>query len=230
VALFEPIFDALNRAGVRYVVVGGVAVVLHGHPRLTADLDLAVDLAPGEARRAVDVLLGLGLRPRAPVEASHFADPATRARWIAERVMRVFSLQDPDDPLRVVDLFVENPIDFEGLWTRSEVVDLSGTTARVASIPDLIGLKRLAGRPEDLLDIEALEAILERRRGGRGVREREEGPDDWRADWEAQRREKLVAGLALTPARRLAWLEEAIAFARRAGALPRRPLRAAEDR
>ena len=163
-ALFEPIFDALNRAGVRYVVVGGVAVVLHGHPRLTADLDLAVDLSPTAARRAIDALTGLGLRPRAPVEASGFADPDTRARWAAERGMRVFSLQDPDDPLRVVDLFVENPIDFEELWSGSEVVALSGTTARVASIPDLIRLKRLAGRPEDALDVEALEAILERRR------------------------------------------------------------------
>ncbi|HXF72742.1 MAG TPA: hypothetical protein VNO79_09065 [Actinomycetota bacterium] len=45
---------------------------------------------------------------------------------------------------------------------------------------------------------------------------------DLRADWETSRREKLTAGLALTPAERLAWLEEAIAFAHRAGALPRR--------
>ncbi len=163
-ALFEPIFEALNRAGVRYVVVGGVAVVLHGHPRLTADLDLAVDLSPGEARRAIDTLVGLGLRPRAPVDPAGFADPATRARWAAERGMRVFSKWDPEEPMRVVDVFVENPVDFEELWSRSEILPLSGTTARVASIPDLIRLKRLAGRPEDRLDIEALEAILERRR------------------------------------------------------------------
>ncbi len=45
---------------------------------------------------------------------------------------------------------------------------------------------------------------------------------DLGADWETDRREKLTAGLALTPAERLAWLEEAIAFAHRAGALPRR--------
>lgn len=47
--------------------------------------------------------------------------------------------------------------------------------------------------------------------------------DERETGWEAHRREKLVAGLALTPAQRLAWLEEAIAFAHRAGALPRRP-------
>ena len=122
------------------------------------------DLA--EARKAIDALIGLGLRPRAPVDAWGFADPGTRARWAAERGMRVFSLQDPQEPLRIVDLFVENPIDFEELWSRSELVPLSGTTARVASIPDLIRLKQLAGRPEDALDIEALRAILERREAG----------------------------------------------------------------
>ncbi|HEY7762600.1 MAG TPA: hypothetical protein VIC52_06250 [Actinomycetota bacterium] len=159
--LFEPIFAALERAGVRYVTVGGVAVVLHGHARLTADLDLAVDLAPRAASEAIDALTALGFRPRLPVEASGFADPAVRRRWITERGMTVFSLWDPDDPLRSVDLFVEHPIDFEELWARSVVVDIEGTPARVASITDLIRLKRAAGRPVDLEDIAALEEIQE---------------------------------------------------------------------
>lgn len=51
-ALFEPVLAALDAAEVRYVVVGGVAVVLHGHPRLTADLDLVIDLAAEPASRA----------------------------------------------------------------------------------------------------------------------------------------------------------------------------------
>ena len=51
--LLEPIFDALNRADVRYVVVGGLATVLHGYARLTADVDLIVDLVPAEARKTI---------------------------------------------------------------------------------------------------------------------------------------------------------------------------------
>jgi hypothetical protein len=74
VALYEPVFDALNRAGVRYVVVGGVAVVLHGHARLTADLDLAIDLSDVPARKAIEALMDLGLEPRAPVNPLAFAD------------------------------------------------------------------------------------------------------------------------------------------------------------
>ena len=77
--------------------------------------------------------------------------------------MRVFSMWDPANPMREVDLFVEHPIPFDELWNRSEIINLSHTVVRIASIPDLIRLKRLAGRPQDLADIEALEIILRRK-------------------------------------------------------------------
>lgn len=159
--LFAPIFDALNREGVRYIVVGGVAVVLQGHLRSTVDLDLIVDLEPAAAGKAIEVLTGLGLQPRVPVPARQFADPAVRAGWIHDKGMQVFTLLDFDNPLRVVGLFVEHPIPFEELWERSEVLPVGTTEVRVASIPDLIRLKKLPGRPQDRIDIERLQQILE---------------------------------------------------------------------
>jgi hypothetical protein len=165
-ALFEPIFAALDAAGVRYVVVGGVAVVLHGHARFTADLDIAIDLSPDGTRDAMAALGGLGLRPRLPVSAGDFADPEIRAGWVRERGMQVFSLYDPGEPLRSVDVFVENPIAFEDLWARSEVVELEGVQTRIASIADLIELKRRADRPQDRTDIDALAAIERARKEG----------------------------------------------------------------
>lgn len=167
-AIYEPVFEALNREGVRYVVVGGMAVVLHGYARLTADLDLAVDLDPTEAAKAVGTLTGLGLRPTVPVEPADFADPRVRASWVADKGMKVFSLRDPENPLRAVDMFVENPVDFGQLWEHSESMDLAGSAVRVASLPDLIAMKRLAGRPQDLEDVEALEEILRHREGEGG--------------------------------------------------------------
>lgn len=161
----EPIFDALNRAHVRYVVVGGVAMVLHGFARFTADLDIAVDLSPPEAKKAIDTLLALGLRPRAPVEAAAFADPEVRGQWFREKAMRVFAMWDPTNPMRQVDIFVRNPIDFGHLWARAELMDVGAVSVRVASIADLIEMKRLAGRPQDLTDIDALKAIRKRREG-----------------------------------------------------------------
>lgn len=147
------------------MVVGGFATVLHGHARLTADIDLVVDLVPDEARKAVETLIRLGFRPRAPVETLAFADPAVRQQWVQEKGMRVFSLWNPANPMLEVDLFAEHLIDFEELWSRAEIVELTQAVVRIASIPDLIHLKRLAGRPQDLADIEALEIILHRREG-----------------------------------------------------------------
>jgi hypothetical protein len=64
------------------VVVGGFATVLHGYARLTADIDLVIDLVPDEARKAIETLTRIGFRPRVPVEPLVFADPAVRRQWL----------------------------------------------------------------------------------------------------------------------------------------------------
>lgn len=159
-AIFAPVIAALEAASVRYVIVGGVAVVLQGYPRVTMDLDLVVELAPENALRAVNALVATGLRPVVPVEASSFADPAVRRSWVREKGMKVFSLRDPGFPIRQVDIFVEHPIDFDEMWRESVEASVDGTPVRVASIDHLIRMKQRAGRPKDLADIEALRTLL----------------------------------------------------------------------
>jgi len=155
----EQVLAALNADGVRYLVVGGVAVVLHGHLRTTADLDLVVELAPENARRAIAALSRLGFRPRAPVPAEQFADAAARQVWIDEKGLTVFSLWSDRLPDVEVDLFVKEPFDFAAAYARAVHVPLDTTTVTVVSLPDLVALKRAAGRPVDLADVEALEAL-----------------------------------------------------------------------
>lgn len=153
------VLQALHHAEVRAVVVGGVAVVLHGHLRMTADLDLVLDLSPGNVVAALTVLEQQGLRPRLPVPAQQFADPATRERWQRERHLTVFSMHDPADPLREVDLLAEAPVPFEELWDASRIVTAGDVPIRVASLDHLIAMKRAAGRPQDVADVVALEAL-----------------------------------------------------------------------
>ncbi len=163
---FDLVFAALQGAGVRYLVVGGVAVVLHGHPRFTADLDLVVALDPGNARAAIGALASLGYRPRAPVSGLLFADPEARRRWIEEKGLTVFSLWSPEHPATEIDLFVEEPFPFEAAWSRALVADLGAVQVPVAGLADLVALKRAAGRPRDLEDVRALEAIALEQKDG----------------------------------------------------------------
>ena len=166
VASLSSVVRALDEAGARYVVVGGLAVVLHGYARLTADIDLVVDLSAGEAVKVVAALERLGMVPRAPVSAREFADPERRRAWIDEKGMRVFSMHDPRHPLVEVDLFVDPPIPYDALRSRASLVVIGGVGVPVAGLEDLIAMKRLAGRAKDLEDIAALTAIA-RRRGDR---------------------------------------------------------------
>ena len=164
--LYLPLFKALNDADVKYVVVGGVATVLHGYARLTMDIDLIVDLVPDEATRAVRTLESLGFKPRVPVPAAQFADAAKRKEWIEQKGMTVFSFFNATNPMLTIDLFVHHPIPFTDLRSRAVCMVIDGVPVYICSIDDLIALKQLAGRPQDLQDIEKLRLIQEKRQRG----------------------------------------------------------------
>lgn len=158
----ETVLATLNEAGVRYLVVGGVAVVLHGHLRTTADLDLVVQLETENTLAAVSALASLDYEPRAPVAAEQLADPSARETWIHEKGLTVFSLWSRRFPALAVDLFVSEPFDFDETFERAVRVTLDETTVPVVSLEDLMALKRAAARPIDLADVDALNAIGEK--------------------------------------------------------------------
>jgi predicted nucleotidyltransferase len=159
---FLSVLHEFHRRGIRCVLVGGLAVVLHGIDRLTADIDLVVDLAPEQAAKAIAALLESGFKSQAPVDPRQFADESVRDRWRTESGMRVLSFWDPENRRPTVDLFAHYPMDFQALFDDSIVLSLNDTAVRVASIDHLISIKRAAGRPKDLEDVERLAAL----RGG----------------------------------------------------------------
>ncbi len=162
----EAIVKGLNDAGVRYLIVGGLAVVAHGFVRFTADIDLVLDPESSSARRAIQVLAAMGYRPRAPVEFEEYAEPAIRARWAREKGLTVFSVFSPDHAATEIDLFVEMPFDFERAYASAERLELApGLVATFVSRADLIDMKRKAGRPQDLRDVESLQSLA-RESGG----------------------------------------------------------------
>lgn len=159
---FEAIVRALNDAGVRYLVAGGLAVNAHGYMRFTRDVDLVLDLTPENARRALEALGRLGYRPTVPVPADRFADPEERQRWMRDRGMQVFQLWSDDFPDTPIDLFVEEPFPFDEEHRRALVKPLYGTIeVRFVSLHTLIRMKEATGRPQDQVDADQLRARLE---------------------------------------------------------------------
>jgi hypothetical protein len=79
---FIGLFAILAGARVRFVLVGGLALVLHGVDRLTAGVDLVIDLSTESARSAVEALTAAGYRPLAPVDPIALAEPAQRLAWL----------------------------------------------------------------------------------------------------------------------------------------------------
>ena len=156
----EMIARALNDHQVKYLIAGGLAVVAHGYVRFTADIDLILAMDRQNLLAAVAALTALNYRPRAPVAFELFADPESRKQWIEE--ITVFSLSSPDHPATEIDLFVDPPLTFTEAYSRALQLEIApGIVAAFCSIDDLIELKSLAGRPQDLMDIAKLRKLRE---------------------------------------------------------------------
>jgi len=158
--LYERLFARLNDAGVKYLVVGGVAVNLYGIERATGDLDLLVDLEDQNLKRFIDTANSLDLVPRAPVELDRILDPATRRAWIEEKGMMAFSMYDRVNSWFQVDILIHEPVSFSETYDKREEMDFEGTTVPVAPVETLISMKENTGRPQDEADAVHLRKIL----------------------------------------------------------------------
>lgn len=161
-AAFEAVAQALEAARVRYLVAGGLAVNAHGYIRNTLDIDLVIALDADNIQCAFGALGTLGYRPLVPISASAFADAAQRQRWREEKGMQVLNFHSDAYHGTNVDVFVHEPFDFAHEYEialKGEI--LPGVIARFVSIPTLIEMKRFAGRPRDLDDIQHLQWLQE---------------------------------------------------------------------
>jgi len=156
---YEDFLRALSEAGARYLIVGGAAVIAHGVPRFTADLDILVDTAENSLRALIAVAKQMGLRPRAPVPMEDLADAEKRRQGREEKGMLTFSLFDPGPSAREVDVMLSDPAEFEALYARHEPREFLGILVPLIALDDLIAMKKKAGRPQDLKDAEYLEMV-----------------------------------------------------------------------
>jgi hypothetical protein len=157
----DSILRRLTTRGVDFVVIGGIAAVLHGSAQATYDLDICYATDPGNLAALGDVLADLGARLKGVEESIPFtADAATLRR------VELLTMVTREGELDVLAR-PAGSLGYEVLRRHADRYDLDGFSILVASIDDLIAMKHAAGRLKDLAAIEELEAIKRLRAGQR---------------------------------------------------------------
>lgn len=160
------VFRAFDEQRVRYVVVGALAMNLHGAPRMTADLDIVADLGRDNLSLLLGALSELGYRPRLPVDAKELLSPKVREDWKKTKGLVAFTFYHPKIQYQEVDLLLESPVPFGEADGEKTIMTVEAVRIPVISIDHLITMKRAVGRKQDLADIEVLERIKRLRPGG----------------------------------------------------------------
>jgi hypothetical protein len=143
----------LDRYGVRSVVIGGIAARLLGSPTVTRDTDFCYERTPENLERLAAALRELGAKLRGVDEEVPFL---LDAKTLAAGDHFTFRTKAGDFDVLGTPAGVEG---FDELVQRAEPFDIDGITVLVASIDDLIRMKRAAGRAKDLIEVEVLAAV-----------------------------------------------------------------------
>ncbi len=142
---FRDLLAAFAARDARCLVVGGYAVTFHSRPRFTKDLDIWVDATPTNAMRVVAALLSFGAPLAAQgVDAKDFERPGV-----------VYQMGVP--PNRIDVLTAVDGLEFDACWLRRATSTYGDVAVAYLGREDLIVNKRKVGRPQDLLDVRALE-------------------------------------------------------------------------
>lgn len=136
------VFVSFQKYEVKYVIIGGIAAVLHGVPKATFDLDILIEATPDNAQRLLVALLEAGLGTASLISADELV--ANEITIFKDRVR--------------IDVQTSTPgLVFEEAWQRRETMEYQGQAFQVVSRADLIASKRAAGREVDLEDVRLLE-------------------------------------------------------------------------
>ncbi len=142
---FQEFLKSLNRNSVRYLLIGGYAVILNGHVRNTNDLDICVSSEPDNAERILLALREFGF------------DTPTLDSSLFTRPRSVVRMGFP--PLKIEILNYLEGSDFEEAYSKRKLVKLDDLEISLINIDDLILNKKAVGRLQDLADVEQLERL-----------------------------------------------------------------------
>lgn len=201
------LFNGLQRHQVQYLLIGGLAVSLHGVERTTMDIDITVAMQPENLNALIAMAQALKLSPVLPVPLNSLLDLNLLKQWHTERNLIAFALKTEEIAGVTIDILLFPPADFASMYSRAVIFDIANTPVKVAAIDDLIAMKSAVGRPIDLSDVRHLQNKTQ-------MKQATNKPFDPAERTYEVSEERLRAYQALTPAQRFKWVEESAAFLR----------------
>lgn len=157
---FLRVIEALNESGHPYVIVGGFAVVMYGVSRFTPDMNIVVPFEPETLPKLVEILKSKSFQSAGDtITQEQFFDKNEREK-LSDEGHWFFSLVDGQAPTFRIDLFLKHPMPFEELRKESSLITIKGHEVRICSPDHLFQMKKIAGRGQDLADVENLEIAL----------------------------------------------------------------------
>lgn len=149
----QKVIQALDSANIRYVLVGGYAVALHGAVRGTVDLDFVIALELEQYSALEKAFRKINLTSRLPVTAEDVFN--FRKEYIEKRNLVAWAFVNQENPLEMVDIIITHNADTMKCITKS----IGSLNIKIASVDELIKMKKLSARPQDIEDIKALEKL-----------------------------------------------------------------------
>jgi hypothetical protein len=154
--IFQKVFTTLNKYKIKYIVVGGVAVNLHGYSRFTGDLDILLLLEEENLKKMDKAMKVLGYSERLPVSILELKDKNLVKKWLKEKNLKAYSFFPPKNTLLQIDVITEESLKFKEFSKNKIIKKISSTTIPIIHINDLLKMKKRANRKIDIIDLEAL--------------------------------------------------------------------------
>ncbi len=153
---YRRIFGSLNDAGVRYIIVGGVAMNLLGYPRFTGDIDILLALDKKNLSKMAGLMKKMHYEKRIPASIEELGDEKKVLALMKEKNLLAYTFANPAEPQFSIDVIVGNSLQFDDYEKRSSRMPVWDIKIPVISIDDLIGMKKKTKRRKDDEDVAML--------------------------------------------------------------------------
>ncbi len=161
--LYEKVLKAFYENKIKYLIVGGIALNLHGVPRATFDLDIIISWDEDNVKKIENLLKKLNYKPLVPLSLIELTDVEKRDELAKKKHMFAMNFYNVEDPLEEIDILIRFPDNIDDLIKRRKTIKIDDFEIYLISLDDLIKLKKRSRRHKDREDMKNLMLVKQLR-------------------------------------------------------------------